>query len=72
MKHKQHSRLTLNKKTISVLSNAQRQQINGGVKDEESIQSWFRSMIECNTITCCSIPFCSVGPCGEQVEAAPR
>jgi hypothetical protein len=66
MKESQKSKLKLNKKTVTILSNVQQLQVRGGEKAANG--SSFHSMWECNTITCCSIPFCSLWDCEEQSD----
>jgi len=65
MKEVKQSKLRLNKKTVSVLSNAQQMQVQGGVK---AAAGSFHSMWGCDTITCCSIPFCSLYDCEPQEQ----
>jgi hypothetical protein len=58
MKEVKPSKLTLNKKAITILSNVQQQQVQGGYKDLPI--SSFYSVWGCDTITCCSFPSCSI------------
>lgn len=67
MKSIQKPKLSLNKKTVSVLSNAQQEQVKGGLAAAAN-GTWWHSAWGCDTITCCSVPFCSVWDCNEQTS----
>ncbi|THU34976.1 hypothetical protein FAM09_23595 [Niastella caeni] len=66
MKPVQKPKLTLSKKTVTVLSNQHQQQIQGGANAQGAYSAW-QSFWECNTITCCSVPACSLWDCEIQL-----
>ncbi|THU34975.1 hypothetical protein FAM09_23590 [Niastella caeni] len=67
MKEVKKSTLRLNKKTVTILSNVQQMQVKGGEKAALASGS-FHSMWGCDTISCCSIPFCSLYDCDQQSD----